>query len=104
MALAAALEPETLVRPVRTTLSVGKLPLLSTLRVLEVVEGKDREPGVVGADLTVDPRNAEDVLAVVESFETGLLVRRLFVAALDGLPVNFPALSTTELAVSSSAV
>lgn len=68
------------------------------------MEGKDREPGVVGADLTVDPRNAEDVLAVVESFDTGLLVRRLFVAALDGLPVNFLAFSTTELAASPSAI
>jgi len=78
--------------------------LLSTLRFLEAVEGEDREPGVMGTDLTVEPRIAADVFAVVESFDTGLLVRRLFVAALDGLPVNFPAFSTARLAVSASAV
>lgn len=37
LALTAALELEAFVMLVRTTLSVGKLPLLSTLRVLEAV-------------------------------------------------------------------
>lgn len=58
----------------------------------------------MGADLTVEPRNVVGVLAVLESFDTGLLVRRLFVAAFDVLPVNFPAFSTAGLAVSASAV
>lgn len=80
------------------------MPLLLTVLVLEAVEGKDREAGGTGADLAVEPRNAADALAGVESFDTGLLVRWLFVAAFDGFVVTFPAFSTAGLAVSASAV
>lgn len=73
--------------------------MLLTVLVLEAVEGEDREPGGTGADLTVEPRNAADALAGVESFDTGLLVRRLFAAAFDGFAVTFPAFSTAGFAV-----
>lgn len=75
-----------------------------TVLVLEAVEGEDREPGGTGADLTVEPRNVADALAAVESFDTGLLVRRLFAAAFDGFAVTFPPFWTAGVAVSASAV
>lgn len=106
-ALTATLEVEALVRLAWTPLSAGELPLSLIALVLEAVEGEDREPGGMGAALTVEPRNVADALAAVESFDTGLLVllvRRLFAAAFDGFAVTFPPFWTAGLAVSASAV